>query len=1014
MRTILGATVVAIVFTLSATVPADEPTIAPTDFRSPADELKSLRLPPGFEAQLVAAEPDIQKPINLAFDAKGRLWVTCTIEYPFPAAEGKGRDSVKVLSDFGPDGKAGKVETFADGLNIPIGVLPHKDGAIVYSIPNLWRMHPRTQSSPASGGRADGDGKADKREVLVSGFGHRDTHGMVNGLTMGFDGWVYCNHGYSNDSVATGTDGSVVRMNSGNVFRMKPDGSHVEMVCRGQVNPFGHCMDEFGNHYTSDCHSRAITQLIPGAVYSSFSKPDDGLGFGPDMVHAYRGATAIDGVCYYGADRFPEYYRNGLFIGEVVNNRVNFFTLKRNGGTYTATQQADFITSDDAWFRPVDIKLGPDGAIYIADFYNRIIGHYEVPLTHPGRDRTSGRIWRIVYKGTDGKAPPAKTPRADWTKANVAELIEDLGHPNLAVRMIGTHQLVERGQDAVAAIKATVGPTSSATARAHSLWVLERLGALDDKTVTDAANEKNLMVRVHALRILAERVKWTEFDASAVRIGLLSANDGLVRRVAAEALGRHPSLQSQRALLDAMGDDKLASDPFLRHTVRIALREQFRGVAEWTGIRDVDRTVVTDIALGLPEAGAASFVASQARFLPLNQRNRLPEYVHHVARYGEPERVDEFVGSLRLLSASTEPNNTAAIILSLCRGLQERGVAPPPATRAWALEECTSRFASNRADDLQLAIELAAALKSAPLYGNIVRILVDRQKPELVRIAAVNGLAAFDPKQSVGTLAFRLADVSESITFREKVAQSLAAANVAEARTALLNALPTAPARLASAIAAGLAGSADGAVVLLDAVAAGKASPRLLQERPVQVKLDALKRSEIAERVKTLTAGLPPADAGLAALLRKRAVQYAKAKPDVAAGRKVFEKSCATCHQIAGQGAKIGPQLDGIGVRGLDRLLEDVLDPNRNVDQSFRATTITLKNGQSLSGLVLREEGAVIVMADAQGKEQRVAKDQVAEREVSPLSPMPANWADQIAEKDFHDLMAYLLDQRGK
>ena len=118
------------------------------------------------------------------------------------------------------------------------------------------------------------------------------------------------------------------------------------------------------------------------------------------MVHAYRGATAICGVCYYGADQFPEYYRNGLFLGEVVNNRVNFFTLKRNGGTYTATQQADFITSDDPWFRPVDIKLGPDGALYIADFYNRIIGHYEVPLTHPGRDRTSGRIWRIVYKGT--------------------------------------------------------------------------------------------------------------------------------------------------------------------------------------------------------------------------------------------------------------------------------------------------------------------------------------------------------------------------------------------------------------------------------------------------------------------------------------------------------------------------------------------------------------------------------------------------------------------------------------
>src|SRR6476646_3888676 len=195
----------------------EPPFVATAPPKSPAEERTSFTLPPGFEAQLVAAEPDIQKPINMAFDARGRLWVTCTIEYPFPAPQGKGRDSVRILSDFARDGRARKVETFADGLNIPIGVLPYQDGAIVYSIPNLWRLRD-----------TDGDGKCDKREVLYSGFGHRDTHGMVNGLVLGFDGWVYINHGFSNDSVARGTDGSEVRMNSGNVFRMKPDGSHVE------------------------------------------------------------------------------------------------------------------------------------------------------------------------------------------------------------------------------------------------------------------------------------------------------------------------------------------------------------------------------------------------------------------------------------------------------------------------------------------------------------------------------------------------------------------------------------------------------------------------------------------------------------------------------------------------------------------------------------------------------------------------------------------------------------------
>jgi putative heme-binding domain-containing protein len=994
-------TAVAASLIIPAVISADEPTIAASAFRSPADEMNTFNLPPGFEAQLVASEPDIQKPINLAFDAKGRLWVTCTIEYPFPAAEGKGRDSVKVLSEFGPDGKAGKVETFADGLNIPIGVLPYKDGAIVYSIPNLWRLSDTS-------GKCE---KCDKREVLVSGFGHKDTHGMINGLVLGFDGWVYVNHGYSNDSVAKGTDGSVLHMNSGNVFRMKPDGSHLEMVCKGQVNPFGACLDEFGNHYTSDCHSRAITQLIRGAVYSSFAKPHDGLGFGPDMVHAYRGATAIDGVCYYGADQFPEYYRNGFFLGEVVNSRVNFFTLKRDGGTYIATQQKDFITTDDGWFRPVDIKLGPDGAIYIADFYNRIIGHYEVPLTHPGRDRTSGRIWRIVYKGTDGEAPPPKVRRTDWTTASVAGLTKDLSDPNLTVRLLAMNQLVERGKDVSAEVLYALVNGKSRLTRAHALWVLERIGALDDITLAAASKDSELVVRVHALRIIANRNEVTQGELQILREAAFDA-DRLAYRVAVEGIGRHPHRGGKSAVIDVLAESQTANDPFLRHTALIALREEFRGQVNWTDVSASRCAAVADIALGLPEQGAANFLAANVGWIIRNQRARLPEVAHHVARYGSSEWIGQFVDSTR--NAKGIAIDGDVILLAFMHGTQERGSELPAVVRNWATRRCMESFDSANPQELKTGIDLAAALRQPKLANNIVHILIDRKKPESARVAAVAGLATFDPKPLVGTFASRLTDTTESITLREKVAQVLAGISLPEARSALLTALPTAPARLASAIAAGLAGTPDGATALLDAVAAGKASPQLLQERPVQVKLDALKRREIAERVTKLTVGLPPADARIANLIRARARAYAKAKPDVAAGHKVFEKSCATCHQIANQGAKIGPQLDGIGVRGLDRLLEDVLDPNRNVDQAFRATTLTLKNGQVVNGLLLREEGAVIVIADNQGKEQRVPRDQVEERQVSPLSPMPANWGDQIAEKDFHDLMAYLLDQKGK
>jgi putative heme-binding domain-containing protein len=546
--------------------------------------------------------------------------------------------------------------------------------------------------------------------------------------------------------------------------------------------------------------------------------------------------------------------------------------------------------------------------------------------------------------------------------------------------------------------------------------VLERLGMLDpdDPFLIAAVKDKELIVRAHALRILAERVKLTDREIMSIRDALLGGNDGLVQRVAAEALGRHPGNESLKTLLDLREQAATAADSFLLHTVRIALRDNMRAGTAWLVRTNEDIGALADVALAVPDPVTAWNIACQFSQLHGRQHGRMPSYVYHVARYGDFDKVRGSLVDYFFKAAAEDRAFGVQLLEAILRAAQDRGVAPDPAVADWGQTVVLGLLESGKPEDIKGGIDLAAALRHPPLRANVIRILIDRQKPEGIRLTALNGLAAFDPKMSVGTLALRLIDASESVTFRDKVAQWLASINVAEARAALLNALPTAPARLASTIAAGLASSADGATALLDAVAAGKASPRLLHERPVQVKLDALKRPEIAERVKKLTAGLPPADAAIAALLRKRSAAYGKAKPDVAAGRKVFEKSCATCHQIAGQGAKIGPQLDGIGIRGLDRLLEDVLDPNRNVDQSFRATTLTLKNGQSLSGLVLREEGAVIVLADAQGKEQRVSKEQIAEREISPLSPMPANWADQIAEKDFHDMMAYLLEQKGK
>ena len=270
--------------------------------------------------------------MQCAFDAKGRLWVTTSHSYPFPAD--KPHDKLFILADFAPDGKARKITTFADDLNIPIGVLPLPDGKSVI-VSEVGRIVKLTDT--------DGDGKADKREVLFTGFGTRDTHGMTNSYTAMPDGWIYACHGYLNESRVKGTDGHEVTMQSGHTFRFKADGSRIEIYTRGQVNPFGMTADPWGNLYTADCHSKPITQLIPGAYYDSFGKPHNGLGYAPHVTHHDHGSTALCGLAWYSSDKFPPPYRDNMFLGNVVTNRINRDVITWNGSTPVGTEQQTAI-----------------------------------------------------------------------------------------------------------------------------------------------------------------------------------------------------------------------------------------------------------------------------------------------------------------------------------------------------------------------------------------------------------------------------------------------------------------------------------------------------------------------------------------------------------------------------------------------------------------------------------------------------------------------------------------------
>ncbi len=430
----------------------DNPDAKPS---TPQEQLKMFHVPPGFEVQLVAAEPEIQKPINFTFDGAGRLWVTGSELYPWPASvDAKGepipdfakayadiasafrvgdkappvsavaKDTVRILGDFDESGHARKITIFADGLNIPSGVqplprgsaviakifpdastadpnpaepkpvpvgdrrlreAPKGDSAIVYSIPNIYLLTDW-----------DGDGKADKREVLYGTAGFLDTHGGMSSFLYWIDGWIYGTHGFRNHSELRDKSGRVTVLDSGNTYRFRPDGSAFEIYTHGQTNPFGLTVDPLGNFYSADSHSKPVYMLLRGGYYEGIGKQHDGLGFAPRITDDDHGSTAIAGIAYYADDKFPEEYRGNLFNGNPVTQRINRDKLEWHGSTPRAIRQPDFLTCDDPCFRPVQVKLGPDGALWIADFYNPIIGHYEFPRADPRRAPAHGRIGRVV------------------------------------------------------------------------------------------------------------------------------------------------------------------------------------------------------------------------------------------------------------------------------------------------------------------------------------------------------------------------------------------------------------------------------------------------------------------------------------------------------------------------------------------------------------------------------------------------------------------------------------------
>jgi putative membrane-bound dehydrogenase-like protein len=1009
------------------------------------EQLPKFHVPPGFEVQLVASDPEILKPLNLNFDAAGRLWLTGTRLYPWPArvdAAGreipgfqkqwdanhaafggrqmpqppeKGLDAIQVLSDFGPDGRARKIRTFADGLNIVMGVqaLPGAkgDSVLAFSIPAIWRL---TDS--------DGDGRADRREPLFEGFGFRDTHGLVSNFLPWFDGWIYGNHGTLNRSEVRDGSGRVTVLEQGNTYRFRPDGSRFELWNHGQTNPFGLAFDELGNLYSADSHSKPVYLLQRGGHYEGMGIEHDGLGWAPRVTDDDHGSSAIAGIACYAAERFPAEFRGNLFNGNPVTRRINRARLEWQGATARAMRLDDFLTCDDPSFRPVQVKLGPDGALWIADFYNPIIGHYEVPLNDPRRDKTHGRVWRVVWRGDKSAAPPTI---ADLTRAGVNELIEKLSDANLLVRTFAANGLAGRiGRDAVPAIvalahKIVAAPRESdaALARAElpAVFLLERLGAWSAAPSLEAFVLRGGASARAALRVLADRPALDGAAERLLRELIQTEKPGVVWLDVAHVFARHPQAWQLRLTLDALAAAP-AAEVQLIYALRMALKQivsiaSERELAEVARVDAAAAERIAEVSLAVKTPAVAEFLVGHLE--RTNFRGaRAAELVRHAVMHLGAEGAS-VVSHLTRRLADAPLRDRFALAEGIAAAAKGKRLAGDTDVERWARDVVRAALASNDDGLLDRAVGVAANFLPPEERFEPLREIVLRPAPRdsTRRAVALNGIAS-DPR-AIDVAVRALADPSY-MYLRKTAAQLLGKPAVgATGRRALAQTLPGAPTELAIVVATALAQTDDGAQDLLELVAREQAPRWLLTHKYVTTAFES-RGAHLRARVAELTRDLPPEDVRLDTVIYQRLRGHYVRRPQLqpARGAEVFRQFCAACHRMGDTGANIGPSLDGIGARGYQRLMEDILDPSRNVDPAFRVVTVTLKNGETHTGVNLREEGGAVVASDAAGKDVRFPKTQVASTKTERVSLMPQIFESAIPEEDFYHLIAFLSEGR--
>jgi putative membrane-bound dehydrogenase-like protein len=964
---------------------------------SPAETIRHFRVAPGLKMAVAAHEPDVTQPLNLHFDERGRMWVVQYIQYPFPAGlkvvkydeylravfdkvpppppnHFKGKDKVTIHEDKDGDGVFETHKTFLPDLNIARSVVTGRGGVWVLNPPYLLFYPDRNRDDIP-----DGD-----PEVHLSGFGLEDTHSGANSLAWGPDGWLYGAHGSTCHSTIKG-----VKFLGQAIWRYHPATGDFEIFAEGGGNTFSLEFDAKGRAFSGTNHGDTRGMHYPqgGAGTKNWGKHGPlmnpySFGYFEHMAHKGYTPRFAQTIVIYEGGAIPQ-LEGHLIAPMSLMNRVMGSRLLRDTSTYRTEDLDPLVLTDDRWFRPVDTKVGPDGAIYLADWYDSRLTHVDPRDTW---DREHGRIYRLEAAEGAKRVKPF-----DLANLSNDELIETLKHPNKWHRQTALRLFYDRQDRSLAPRLRQLVAEHTGQFALECFWALNASGGFTDEVARQTLEHKDEFIRYWTVRLLGDRYPPARYSSSTRQPRPLPA--ALQQKL--EALARREPEAQVRAQIASTAKrlPGVNALPILHESL---LRAE-----------DVDDKHIPLLTWWAIESKATSDRAALLALLKESSLWRAPMFHRHItARLGRrytAERTEENLQTAaQLLALAPGPESVDELVRGMEAGLQGDRVTTVPA----ALAQQVAEVWATRPHTPTL-VSFALRLNHAPAAGEAVRMLADTKTSATDRKRLLELLSERRVEAAVPVITAMLKQEKSDST-RLDLLNALARFHAPEVGQTILELFPGFSPKVRAAAITALSSRADWARALLELVDRGA-----LNKEQVSVgnllAIQKLGDPQTDKLLKKHWGNLRTSAAEKEQLIRNYRGLITTKGADVANGREVFRVACAQCHTLHGEGGKIGPDLTGYERDNLDFMLPAIVDPSLGIREEYTAFQLTTRDGQTFTGFIMEDTPQFVTLQDALGNVTKVARQDIQFLTASPTSLMPEGLLDALTPEQVRDLFAYLM-----